>query len=459
MPTCPTCGASIPEARARSAPRRGRRPPRRRAAPGLYLGALLLALAALALLTRAAPVRDPGEEDRAGPARLVRLLPPVEPFPEVSLLTEEGIRFYSAGRYPDACQRFLEARAREPANPALRLNVARCFEGWGWESLRAGKAEEATLLFRQGLGEEPHSPPLLTGLALAQIHAGRPQQALDPLERAVELSPDPEATLLLARLHDQGDRSDRAVAHLQRLLERYPEHEGARRLLAKIERERRAEAGYQRIESRRFVVKYRGREGLRAARTALEVLEEASRATGRDFDFFPAGAVTVILYPDRRFREVTGVHHWASGLFDGKIRLPVGSALERTPALERLLRHEYTHAVVHLLSRGRAPRWLHEGLAQHAERGAEEPPPLLPGAMTLAGLEALLSDGDPAKAQAGYQVSLWVVRDLLQRGGMPRMRELLARLGAGEPAARAIPRVYGLPLAELESHWSSILGG
>jgi hypothetical protein len=42
---------------------------------------------------------------------------------------------------------------------------------------------------------------------------------------------------------------------------------------------------------------------------------------------------------------------------------------------------------------------------------------------------------------------------------MERMRELLARLGTGESAADAVPRVYGLPLAELEAQWHRILGG
>ena len=43
----------------------------------------------------------------------------------------------------------------------------------------------------------------------------------------------------------------------------------------------------------------------------------------------------------------------------------------------------------------------------------------VPGRPTLAGLEALLGDADPARARAGYDVALWVVHDLLDRGGMP----------------------------------------
>jgi len=462
--TCPNCGSTLLSAVSRCSTCR---PPALRPASGAFRGAAgVLSAVALALLALsvAGPTflwKSPAPPDQpANPGtRLVGLPPSRAELPEVSLLTEEGIRFYSAGQYPDACQRFADAMERERENSILRQNVARCFEGWGWQSLRAGKAEEARLLFDQGLQQEPESSPLLTGFALAAIHAGRPNEALEPLERAVNASPDPEATLLLARLYDQRDRSDRAIAHLRRLLERDPSHPEATRLLDKLERERRAEAGYRKDETAHFVVKDREPGERELRRVVLGILDEIRAAVGREFNFLPSEKITVILYPDERFQEVTGTHHWVSGIFDGKIRLPVGAFRGRTRALERLLTHEYTHAVVHVLSRGRAPRWLQEGLAQHAERIPDDPDLHLSGGMTLAGLEALLRDGDLAKARMGYQVSLWVVRDLLQRGGMERMRELLARLGKGESAADAVPRVYGLPLAELEAQWHRILGG
>lgn len=462
MATCPNCGSALLSAVSRcSTCRPPALGPRRSTFGTRWLGPVALALLVLSVAGPAflwdapAPARQPANPG----TRLVGLPPSRVELPEVSILTEEGIRFYSAGQYPDACQRFADALERERENSILRQNVARCFEGWGWQSLRAGRAEEARLLFGQGLQQEPEAPPLLTGFALAAIHAGRPNEALEPLERAVTVSPDPEATLLLARLYDQRDRSDRAIAHLRRLLERDPSHPEATRLLDKLERERRAEAGYRKGETAHIVVKYREPGEPEIRRVVLGILEEVRAAVGREFDFFPSEKVTVILYPDERFQEVTGTHHWVSGIFDGKIRLPVGALSGRTQALERLLTHEYTHAVVHLLSRGRAPRWLQEGLAQHAERIPDDPDLHLSGGMTLAGLEALLRDGDLAKARMGYQVSLWVVRDLLQRGGMERMRELLARLGAGESAAGAVPRVYGLPLAELEAQWQSLLRG
>ena len=148
----------------------------------------------------------------------------------------------------------------------------------------------------------------------------------------------------------------------------------------------------------------------------------------------------------------------ATGLFDGKIRLPVGRVRPPGRELERLIVHEYAHAVIHDLSRGRAPRWLHEGLAQILEGAAPDPMLQVPGGLTLAGVEALAAEPDPLRARAGYDIALWIVRDLVDRGGIESLRELLARLGSGETIAEAMPRVYGLRLTELESQWRQVLG-
>jgi hypothetical protein len=39
------------------------------------------------------------------------------------------------------------------------------------------------------------------------------------------------------------------------------------------------------------------------------------------------------------------------------------------------------------------------------------------------------------------------------------MRDLLRRIGRGEPLTASMERAYGLPQAELESQWRRVLGG
>ena len=398
-------------------------------------------------------------DGRAPAPAEVGALPARAPAAEITLLTDEGIRLFAVREFPEACERFSEAAARAPESAALRGNVARCFADWGWEALRAGRAEEAMQLFRQGLAESPAGVDLLKGLGVAAIHAGRTDLAVEPLARAVRDHPDSDATILLARLYDQRDEGPQAVILLRRLLAVHPEDVEAHRLLDKLIREYEAEAGFQKDETAHFVLKSRGTRDAEIRRTVLSTLEPLYADIGGALGRYPAEKILVILYPAGHFQELTGTRDWVSGLFDGKIRLPAGALALSRSALTRVLAHECTHAIVHQVGRGRAPRWLQEGLAEHFEGTVDEDLLELPQGLTLAGVEALLTSGDIAKARTGYRAALWLVRDLLERGGTSAIADLLARLGGGEPVATAVERVYGLSLPRLEAQWRLVLGG
>jgi tetratricopeptide (TPR) repeat protein len=373
-------------------------------------------------------------------------------------LRDDAIRLYASGQFPRACEHFSRAAADVPSTAASQ-DLARCFEGWGWQALRDGRADEARLLFSQGLSQIPDDAGLLRGLGVAAIHGGRPADAVDPLERAVGAGADAEVRLLLARLYDQRDNAERALYHIKTVLDREPDNAGARRLLEKVERERTAEAGFRRELTPHFIIKHRSDRHRASARAVAQALEAAWARIGSELGWRPGERVTVVLYEDVQFRRVTRVHGWVTGVFDGKIRLPIEPTAPPPDVLERLVMHEYAHAAVHELSRGRAPRWLHEGLAQLLEGATADPMLRVPGGLTLVGLEALITDPDPVRARVGYDVALWVVQDLVDRGGLARLRRVLERLGAGDTLAASMTRVYGVRLSELESQWRNLLGG
>ena len=415
----------------------------------------LRALAAPVLLLVIGGATSRGARDETPPVVARSALPGAA----LNTLTQEGMRLYAAGQFARACERFGQAWERDPASATGRADVARCFEGWGWDTLRHGRPEEAMLLFRQGLRMGPDSPALLRGLGLAAIHAGRADEALAPLEAAARSGEDTEVRVLLANLYDRRDDGGRALEHLRAALTADPDHAAARRLADKVERQTRAETGFQREITPHFVVKWRADLDVSWRRALLAGLDEARERVVGQLGEAPAEPVTVVLYEAAAFREVARVHAWVSGLFDGKIRLPAGGQLPTRREMARILAHEYAHAVVHDLTRGRAPRWLHEGLAQALEGATVDPLLRVPGRPTLTGLEEMLGNPDPGRARTGYDIAHWVVQDLLDRGGMPAMRTFMARLRRGDAIAVAVPAVYGLRLAELEHQWRRVLGG
>ena len=79
----------------------------------------------------------------------------------------------------------------------------------------------------------------------------------------------------------------------------------------------------------------------------------------------------MILFARDSYYDATGAPAWSGGQydsFDGRIRIPIGGlSASLTPDIDETLVHELTHAFVADLSRGAAPRELHEGLAQYME--------------------------------------------------------------------------------------------
>ena len=56
-----------------------------------------------------------------------------------------------------------------------------------------------------------------------------------------------------------------------------------------------------------------------------------------------------------------------SSRYNGRIRVPLGRALEQQQELDRVLSHEYVHAVVAMLGGRTIPAWVNEGLATALE--------------------------------------------------------------------------------------------
>jgi hypothetical protein len=193
-------------------------------------------------------------------------------------------------------------------------------------------------------------------------------------------------------------------------------------------------------------------------RTLLGALERAYADLVQDLGSAPPRKVEVVVYSERDWRLATQAPDWSGGLFDGKVRVPAQGLTGVTPRLLSVLKHEMTHAFVAVRTNGRAPTWLHEGLAQVEEGKTSVPDAgaLLDGwrregTFGLPALEGSFRRLSAGQVRSGYLVALAAVEMLRDTRGPGAIGHLLDSLGDGMPVEEAMRETVRGDYARVES--------
>ena len=196
------------------------------------------------------------------------------------------------------------------------------------------------------------------------------------------------------------------------------------------------------------------------AARATAVLGDAFWRIGKTIGAYPSNSITVILYTDKQFRDITGAPEWAGGGFDGQIRLPVRGALQNVREFDRVLTHELVHAMLKAVAARNVPVWLNEGLAMHFEgydaAAIERELAAARLFVPLAFLKNSFSRLNTAQANVAYAESLFATSALLERIG-PGLAELLQDLNSGLPVEQAVER-FGITFPAFEAELASRVG-
>lgn len=291
----------------------------------------------------------------------------------------------------------------------------------------------------------PREAVALVQSAVAALEAGQSEVARRHLVDALKKEPSltPASVLLGELLYRAGDLAG-AIDVYQRALAYAPDQKV---LAAKLEAWRKEQALHDRFGQKlgdHFTVLFEGPAEEALARKAVEVLEAAYWRIGSALYTYPADVITVVLYTREQFRDVTQSPDWAGGAYDGRIRMPVRGALENLREFERVLSHEFTHALVRSLAPTGVPQWLDEGLAMNFE-GSPLAPQLAAyeTAVTrppLTSLERSFGGLDRKQATLAYATSGAAVKLLLEEAGAAGVVGLLTELGRGTRFAEAFER-------------------
>lgn len=346
-----------------------------------------------------------------------------------------------------ACVLLLTSIAVAQGIPGTRANAA---GRAGWESIRAGRAADAARAFADALEAEPRDPSLHLGAGLAAHLLGQPTAARHALEQALALTPSyTAASLLLGEILYRGSDLDGAIRVYEQALVHAPRHEQLSSRLDAWRKEASLHSNFFQSQGAHFTVLFEGPADEEVARRAVELLETAYWRVGTALYTFPEQVITVVLYTQEQFRDITRSPDWAAAVYDGRIRVPMRGALKRPEELERVLAHEFTHALVRSIAPRGVPTWLNEGLAvvfepegrTWAEEQLAKTATRLP-AEALAGSFAGLSG---AKARTAYAQSAVAVDRLLELSGAAAVVALLQDLAQGETFPAAFERRILMP--------------
>jgi Tetratricopeptide repeat/Peptidase MA superfamily len=349
------------------------------------------------------------------------------------------------------------------AAPAAQNRSAAAAERAGWTAIRVGQAQEAAAAFRDALRLEPRSAESMLGAGLAEFLLGQLDDARQHLETALQVDPSmAEASRLLGYvLYRKGD-VDGAIQVYEQALTRGP---GDAMIASRLDAWRHEAELHGRFNQRlgdHFTVLFEGpAEEAIAART-VELLEAAYWRIGTAIGTFPNEPITVILYTQEQFKDITRSPSWAAGAYDGRIRVPMRGALQNPRELDRILCHEFTHALVHGVAPRGVPQWLNEGLALLFEPSrtpaADNAPLRAPGpagaVVPLTRLEDSFEGLSDDEARRAYVESGDAVQALVAQSGMPAILNLLQNLGTGMRFDDAFERSIGMRYEEFQRVWS-----
>ena len=258
-----------------------------------------------------------------------------------------------------------------------------------------------------------------------------------------------ELWLSLAFALFRQDRNREAIEATQSSLG-IQESEPARALLAQLLKTKRDEQRMTEQQLSHFHVRYDGASHEDVGREILRQLERHYATLVRTFDHEPSTAIPVILFTSEQYYTASGAPAWAGGNFDGmdgRIRIPIGGiSASLTPEMDGTLIHELTHAFIYDMSRGTAPREVHEGVAQYME-GKRAARMFTPQQL------AMLADGRAGGVGGFYAEALVFVEYLIANHGTGGINDLLRAMGETGNVNAAFSRVHGLDYASTVRAW------
>jgi tetratricopeptide (TPR) repeat protein len=330
-------------------------------------------------------------------------------------LAKAGKAALDEHRYADALDAFAAASKLVPSDPGLCVAA-------GVAAFMGGQSADAEQWFTRALKINARDVNALEWLGLVQYREGRVSDAIATYEAALKQTPDDK------------DLQDR---------------------LESWRKDAQVEDSSYKANGAHFTVLFHGASDDALARRVVERLETEYFRIGAALNAYPERPITVVLYTDQQFRDVTRLPNWAGGAYDGRIRVPAQGLEGHPEEAGRVLAHEFVHAVVAMIGGRSVPTWLNEGLAVTFEQdGTEEAEQVLAATTerpSLKQLHASFATMTGAQARVAYALSAHAVHRIIELRGASAVVMLLQAISRGVPFSTAFYQCVAMPYDDFQA--------
>jgi len=331
-------------------------------------------------------------------------------------LSNRGVLLSKRGEYSKALQLLEEAIELAPGDSLIGQNLKAVYFNFCISLISQGKYQEARGIASNGLILLPEEPALLYVVAESFYGLNQDDSAVVYLDRAsVVKDLDSE---IAERLYDLDTRC-------------------------------RQENGLQTSRTGYFDIMFEGGENRELADRILYLLEEIRDRQGTLFGWQARREIRVVLYGDKQFSDITNLASWAGAAFDGRIRVPVAGYRDDPAVLERVLTHEFVHALLFEIGGKKFPGWFNEGLAQYQEGQRPDRPVYVP----LSQMSGSFMKMGRAEALNAYQSSLSAVSFLIEDNGWDLVRLFVSNMAKGGDFNTVFREAFNITVDEFEQKW------
>lgn len=386
---------------------------------------------------------------------------------------EEAVLALENQEFSEAIDLLHQALALSPNDKTLKNNLAVTYNNYALYLGERDNTENAKKYLYKAISIAPNDTKYKDNLAnIVCAYAewfyqkGNIALAEQELEESLKLAPQHVPSLiLLGRISYQEQQLKKAKALWAKAYKYDSNNTDLENLLDKVTEEEKIESNLKHTKAFCFDIRFDKNVVTDEIYDIRFYLQQAYRDIGHDFHYYPKQKIPVILYSPEDFKSLRNAPDWVSGIYDGKIRLPIKENTLQESEMKRLIWHEYTHAIVFYLGGTNCPLWLNEGLAKW-EEAKQAPLNFLPlknalkenKLIPLNRLESCFSmKTDLDKINLAYLEAYSFTEFLLKRWNFHTIKKLLEEFKNGASTEEAFSKILHRSIRKMNKEWLAFL--